>query len=173
MDLQSLIPNLRFAILACCITCLTLWQARASSTSPAEYLSPAALAASPDGKRVFIACATANQVAVFDLAGGRVSDRIPVPDPPSGLALSPDGARLYVTCAAPQSSVRVLEAGSGKVLATIPVGYTAMAPVVSPDGTTLFVCNRFNNDVSVINLNTAQPAMPHPRPTRTRGCGHH
>ena len=155
-SLQFPIPQLRIAILASCIACLTPWQARASSVPPADYLSPAALAVSPGGSRLYIACATANQVAVLDPATRRVVDRIPVPHPPSGLALSPDGARLYVTCAAPQSTVRVFEASSGKPLGTIPVGYNAMAPVVSPDGTTLFVCNRFNNDVSVIGLNTAK-----------------
>jgi len=34
----------------------------------------------------------------------------------------------------------------------IQVGHTAMLPVPSPDGKTLYVCNRFNNDVSVIDL---------------------
>lgn len=79
-----------------------------------------------------------------------------MPQSPSGLALSPDGARLYVTCAAPQSSIRVLDAGSGNTLATIPAGHTAMAPVVCPDGTTLFVCNRFDNDISAIDVKTAK-----------------
>jgi YVTN family beta-propeller protein len=39
-----------------------------------------------------------------------------------------------------------------KVVATIPVGHTAQAPVVAPDGKTLFVCNQFDNDVTVIDL---------------------
>jgi len=155
-NLQFPTPNLCFAILACCIACLTHWQARASSRPPADYLSPAALVAAPDGNQLFIACATANQIAVFDIASGGIVRQIPVPHPPSGLTLSPDGARLYVTCAAPQSSIRVLEASSGKSLATIPAGHTAMAPVVRPDGKTLFVCNRFNNDVSVIDANTTR-----------------
>src|SRR5262249_40539536 len=34
----------------------------------------------------------------------------------------------------------------------IPAGHTAMAPVLSPDGKTLYVCNRFNNDVAVVDL---------------------
>jgi len=140
------------AILASCLACLVSWGTRAALPPQAPYLSPAALAAAPDGTRLFIACATANQVAVFDLASGAVTKRIPVPHGPSGLALSPDGVRLYVTCAAPQSSVRVIEAGSGKTLATIPAGHTAMAPVLSPDGKTLFICNRFNDDISVIDL---------------------
>ena len=31
-----------------------------------------------------------------------------------------------------------------------------MAPVLSPDGKTLFVCNRFNNDISVLDLETGK-----------------
>jgi YVTN family beta-propeller protein len=119
-------------------------------------LSPAALAATPDGTRLFIACATANEVAVFDVASGTITRHIPVPHTPSGLALSSDGARLYVTCAAPQSSVRVLDSDSGKTLATLPAGHTATAPVLSLDGKTLFVCNRFNNDVSLFDLETGK-----------------
>jgi YVTN family beta-propeller protein len=95
-----------------------------------------------------------------------------VPEPPSGLALSPDGAKLFVTCAAPESRVVVIEIrnlfnrrgdalprvqakqqlGLTRFMETIPAGHTAMAPVLSPDGKTLYVCNRFNNDISVIDL---------------------
>ena len=121
---------------------------------PPAYLSPTALAATPEGKWLFVACATARQIVVFDVASGTLAKPIPLPDAPSGLVLSQDGARLYVTCAAPQSHVSVLDAASGKVLATVPAGHTAMAPVLSRDGKTLFVCNRFNNDVSVIDLQT-------------------
>jgi YVTN family beta-propeller protein len=31
-----------------------------------------------------------------------------------------------------------------------------MGPAVTPDGTRLYVCNRFNNDVSVIDLESGQ-----------------
>jgi YVTN family beta-propeller protein len=50
----------------------------------------------------------------------------------------------------------VLDTGSGKTLATLPAGHTAMAPVLSPDGKTLFVCNRFDNDISLIDLETGK-----------------
>jgi YVTN family beta-propeller protein len=110
----------------------------------------------PDGTRLFIACATANEVAVFDVSSGTVTRHIAVPHTPSGLALSSDGARLYVTCAAPQSSIRVLDTASDKVLATLSAGHSATAPVLSPDGKTLFVCNRFNNDISLIDLKTGK-----------------
>jgi YVTN family beta-propeller protein len=101
---------------------------------------------------MFIAYATANQVAVFDVASGKTAKTIEMPDSPLGLALSSDGKQLFVTCAAPSSSVCIVDTGSGKITATIPAGHTAMAPVPSPDGKTLYVCNRFNNCVSVIDL---------------------
>jgi DNA-binding beta-propeller fold protein YncE len=126
----------RLAILACCGACLAFQGAPAASPPQPAFLSPTALAATPEGKWLFVACATARQIAVFDVTRGTLAKPIPLPDAPSGLALSPDGARLYVTCAAPQSHVSVLDATSGKVLATLSAGHTAMAPVLSRDGKT-------------------------------------
>ena len=146
----------RLAVLASCLAWLAPQAARPASLPQPGSLSPAALVATPDGTRLFIACATANEVAVFDVASGAITKQIAVPHTPSGLGLSADGARLYVTCAAPQSSVRVLDTGSGKTLAALPSGHSAMAPVLSPDGKTLFVCNRFNNDISLIDLETGK-----------------
>ncbi len=57
---------------------------------------------------MFIACATANQIAEFDTASARITHCLDVPESPSGLALSRDGARLFVTCAAPASTVCVI-----------------------------------------------------------------
>ena len=95
----------------------------------------------------------------------RIVDSNAVPASPSGLALSPDESRLFVTCAAPESKVCILDLrprepihgakglGAGfRMAATIPTGHTSLAPAPSPDGKTLYVCNRFNNDVSVIDL---------------------
>jgi YVTN family beta-propeller protein len=146
----------RLVILACCGACLAFREARAATPPQPTCLSPTAVAATPEGKWLFVACATGKQIVAFDVARGTVAKSVPLPDAPSGLALSPDGARLYVTCAAPQSHVSVLDAASGKVLATLPAGHTAMAPVLSGDGKTLFVCNRFNNDVSAIDLQTGR-----------------
>ena len=88
--------------------------------SKSGYLSPTALAVTSDGKTLFVACATANQVAVFDVSSGKVRRMISVPESPQGLALSRDGARLFVTCAAPESKVCVVEVAKGKVATSIP-----------------------------------------------------
>jgi YVTN family beta-propeller protein len=124
----------------------------AAFSSPQPWLSPAALAASTDGTTLYIGCVTGNRVLVFDLASRKVTRSVPVAPSPAGLCLAPDGQRLFVTCAAPASRVCVVDTGHGRVIGEFPAGHTAMAPVLSPDGKTLFVCNRFDNDVSVLNL---------------------
>lgn len=115
-------------------------------------LSPTALAATGDGKAIFVACATANQVLRLDLDMRRVTSSFPMPGAPSGLAISPNGSTLYVTCASPESKVCVVDLFKARIVRQFEAGHTAMAPVLSPDGRTLFVCSRFNNEVRVIDL---------------------
>jgi len=118
----------------------------------ASWLSPTALAVSPDGRTLFVACATGDRVLVFDLAAHKVVKSIATPASPTGIALSADGKTLYVTCAAPESQMCIVDVAKARVSGKLPAGHTACAPVLSPDGRTLFVCNRFNDDVSVLDL---------------------
>ena len=115
-------------------------------------LSPTALAVSPDGKVLYVACATANEVLYLDLTNRNILNSIPMPEPPMGLALSLDGSELFVTCAAPESKVCIVDVSKAAIVKTIPAGHTAMDPVLAPDGKTLYVCNRFNNDIGVLDL---------------------
>jgi YVTN family beta-propeller protein len=115
-------------------------------------LSPTALVAAPDGQVLYVACATARCVLFFDPAERKILNLIPMPESPMGLVLSSDGAELYVTCAAPESQVCIVDVASAAIVKTIPAGHTAMDPVPSPDGQTLYVCNRFDNDIGVLDL---------------------
>ena len=122
----------------------------ASVAAPA-YQGPTNLVACPQGKALFVLCQDANQIAVVDVASGKVTRKIACPAPPTGLTLCPEGKMLFVTCAKPEGSVAVIDAASGEVKRTIAAGHSARAPVLSPDAKKLYVCNRFNNDVSVID----------------------
>jgi YVTN family beta-propeller protein len=121
-----------------------------------KYLSPSALVAARDGRRLFIACATANEVATFDTASAKVIHSLQVDPCPLGLALSKDSSRLYVACAGLASTVCVVDvaANQPRIVKRIPAGHTAMAPLLSPDDKRLYVCNRFDNDVAIIDLAT-------------------
>ena len=120
--------------------------------SAATYLSPTALASTKDGKTLFVACGTANQVLFLSTATRQVSATLTLPKPPSGLTLSPDGTQLFVTCAAPKSDVCIVDLARKKIADTIAVGHSALAPVLSLDGKTLYVCDRFNDAVGIVDL---------------------
>jgi YVTN family beta-propeller protein len=152
---------------------LASWPARASApteiTRPAPakknaYLAPSAIAAPADGSKLFVACEATAEVLVFDTGSKKVSSRIPVAASPSGLALAADGAKLYVTCAGPASMVCIVDTAKGKVVDRLAAGYQAQSPVLSTEGLRLYVCNRFNNDVSVFDLATRKEIRRIPVP---------
>jgi YVTN family beta-propeller protein len=131
--------------------CRVLVACPVSAADAPRWLGPQTLAASPDGTRLMIACSDARRILAVDVATGKVTASIEVPAEPTGLVFDWTGERLYVTCAAPQSTVCAIDAGE-RIVARFAAGHTAIAPVVSPDGTRLYVCNRFDNDISVIEL---------------------
>lgn len=146
--------------------CAILWLALASAfAAPAPaYLSPTALVPSPDGKTLYVACFTANQVAFYDIAAQKITRAVSMPASPSGLALTADGAKLFVTCSAPESTICLVDTRSAKLLDSFPAGHTAMSPVLSPDQKTLFVCNRFNNQIALFDLASRKPVAQIPVP---------
>jgi len=128
----------------------------AGAADAGQWLAPAALAISTDGRELFLGCAKSQHVLVLDAATLRVEKSIALPGQPSGLVLSPDGLKLYATCAAPVSTLAVIDLARGKVERGIPAGHTALGPTLSPDGRTAYVCNRFNNEVEVIDLSNGK-----------------
>ena len=135
---------------AAILLCLTL--TLACGGKPAGDLAPLALAASRDGKTLFVAESAASRVDVIGTASGKIERTIVLPDAPGGLGLSADGSRLFVSGAAPAGRVHVVNLANRRIEASIEVGHTPGALVAGSDGRTLYVCNRFSNDVSVIDL---------------------
>jgi YVTN family beta-propeller protein len=129
--------------------------ARRSTPAPVvDHLGPVAVAASRHGKVLFVA--NARRISVVSTAHRRVVTSVEMPFAPTAVALSTEGKRLYVACAAPKSVVCELDAVSYRVLRSLPAGHTASGLALSPDGKRLYVCNRFNNDVSVIDLESGK-----------------
>ena len=88
-------------------------------------LHPSALAPSPDGKLLYVACADGDAIDVLDVASERVVARIAVGLPqgagasPNGLAVAADGT-LYVSLGAQNA---VAEIRDGRVVARVPAGW--------------------------------------------------
>ena len=130
----------------------SIFIARAASSPAIDSLGPLDLVADPSGKILYIAEATAQQVAVVDAVSGEIKKTIAIPGKVSGLALTSDGSRLYVTAAAPEGRVIIINTKTYDTIASISVGHSPTSPILSPDGKTIYVCNQFDNDVSVIDL---------------------
>ena len=116
-----------------------------------HYISPCALTAGPE-RMLYLAEQGREQVAVYDRENGRVRRHIRVPKRPTGLALRPGGKHLLVTCGGPEGRLMDLELLPGDVRQSIPLGHTPTAPVQGPKGEMAYVCNRFDDTVSVVDL---------------------
>jgi YVTN family beta-propeller protein len=122
-----------------------------------KYRSPCDIKASPDGKTLYVAEQTAKKLAVIDFQSKTLIKEIPLPNEPTGIAVAPDGNRVYVTCSSelwPSGMVCEILPASGKVSRRLPAGHGCRAPVISPVDNTLFICNTFDNDVSVVDVST-------------------
>ena len=120
-----------------------------------KYLSPIDLVASPDSGTLYVAEQTAKQIAVINLQTNTVTKEIKLPNEVTGLAVAPNGLKLYVTCSSdhwPAGMVCEVDIGSGRVARRMAAGHGARAPVISPDGAILYICNPFNNNVSVVDI---------------------
>jgi YVTN family beta-propeller protein len=118
----------------------------------AAYKGPCDVAASPDGKRLYVVENDARALAVVSIAEGKVVRTIPLPDKPTGVCVSPDGKSACVTCGAANGLLCLVDTLTAKVTAKLPVGHSPRGPCLSPNGERVYVCNRFDNNVSVIDL---------------------
>jgi hypothetical protein len=119
---------------------------------PSRYFSPLCLIPSRNSDILFFACDASNVVLRFDTATRRVIGQINVPEALGGSVLSTDGDRLFMAFGALASNVSTFGLTGRAAIGNIVVGHGAAALVASPDGKTLYACNRFDNDVSVIDL---------------------
>jgi len=95
---------------------------------------PVGLAATADGRELFVGLQADHSVSRVDLATGTLTATAPVSLAPSALALSPDGRRLYV---AAKDAQRVDVLDRTTVLAAappLPVGHGPIAITIDPQG---------------------------------------
>jgi len=130
-----------------------------------KYRSPAAMAASPDGKYLYVAEQTAKRIAVIDLTAKSVAREILMPNEPTGIAVTADGSKLYVTCSSQQWPAGILceiSASAGTVLRRIAVGHSARSPVINPAGTKVYVCNWLESTISEVDISAGKEAAKIP-----------
>lgn len=134
---------------------------------------PGALAASPDGTRLYVNTVLSPNpgyvVQVLDTSSGATVAIIPlnVPQSGSGMAIAPDGTRLYVTNQALNgSNVKVIDTATNAVVATVETPTVPRAIDVTPDGQFAFVAVQEAGQVRAIS--TASLAVVASVPAGTR-----
>ncbi len=127
-----------------------------SAAETGQYLGPIDVVASPDQSTLYVVQYDGQRVDAVDVQEGQIVRSIVCPAAPTGVAVSADGDWLYITCEGPAGVVSIARSETGEIVQQIAVGHTPGAPVLSPDGSRLYVSNRFNNDVSVIDLGSKE-----------------
>jgi DNA-binding beta-propeller fold protein YncE len=112
---------------------------------------PTEMALSPDGKRLYVACANSTKVSVLDTARGEGLETIAcslypsarVGNTPNSVALTPDGQMLFVANADNNNVAvfNVAEPGKAKPLGFIPVGWYPTSVRYNPADKHLYVAN--------------------------------
>jgi DNA-binding beta-propeller fold protein YncE/mono/diheme cytochrome c family protein len=113
-------------------------------------LTPTEVAASPDGRTLYVALEGGGAVGVVDRATFRLSRSIPCPGVPRGLAVLDAGRTLAVAGGANPGWLALVDAATGRALRTIPLGHTPRAPVATADGR-LFVLEQFDGTIAEID----------------------
>jgi YVTN family beta-propeller protein len=110
---------------------------------------PNQLVMHPKDDRLFVACASTNNVAVIDAKRGVVTETIstalfpksPEGSTPDALAVAPDGKTLYVANADNNcvAMVDIATANESQVKGFIPTGWYPTAVAVTPDGKNILI----------------------------------
>jgi alpha-galactosidase len=128
---------------------------------------PSGVAATPNGKYVYVTDHGSKNVDVIDTATNAVVATVPVGAGPYGIAVTPDGKHAYVADNG-SNNVDVIDTATNTVTATIPVGAQPYGLAITPDGTTAYVSNQGANTVSPIDTTTDTAGTPIPVGTAPR-----
>ncbi|MCX4750842.1 GH92 family glycosyl hydrolase [Kitasatospora sp. NBC_01287] len=110
----------------------------------------AGLAATPDGKTVWVSDFGDGTVQPIDTATLAAGPPVRVGSQPERVAVSPDGAHLWVADQG-DGTVSVVDLASRAVTATIPVGTAPFGVALTPDGSRAYVSDNGSGAVSVLD----------------------
>lgn len=136
-----------------------------------------------DGGATTAYAATAEGLAIVDVAAGERTALVPYSQPAStvsygeyrpgglGLAVSPDGARVYVavTTGSGDAVLDVVDTASAKVIGSAPVGMRPFDVLVAPDGSWAATVDHDSFTVTVVDAATLAPTVHEVAPFGTVG----
>ncbi len=115
--------------------------------------APVGIAASKDGKKVYVANSGSNTVSVIDTSNETVTATVDVGTTPEGVAVTPNSKEVYVTNQ-DSNNVSVIDTSNDTVTYTIKVKSHPEGVSITPDGREAYIANEGSDDSSVIDIPT-------------------
>ncbi len=131
---------------------LNINSSASQGTSQDANASPVALVADAWGTGVYVAEYLPKRLVHITLSNGQEDWSASLPASPTSLVADVVRGRLYVTLDGSPGKVMALDAGTGRILFSVVVGHSPAGLALNLDGKLLSVCNRFNNSVSLIDI---------------------
>jgi YVTN family beta-propeller protein len=164
---------------------ITIINARSNQVEKTILLEPAAalkglrgvlpfgMALSPDEKRLYVACAGINSVAVVDAGKGKVLGYFPTAWFPARLAVSPEGKTLYVANtkgfgAGPNGGPNFQEGPEGVYIGDIVHGFVSIVSIPEGRGLKQMTARALQNNGFIPETQTAPRSADFPVPPRAQ-----
>ena len=113
---------------------------------------------SPDGARVYISNEADNTLDVVDRKSGKIVKKVPLSGHPNNIAVTKDGGRVVVAIAEQVGALDLIDTTSLTRAKSIPVNGRQHNVYVTPDGKYSVSGSTRSNVISVVDLQTEQPA---------------
>ena len=122
---------------------------------------PVGIAASPDGRLLYVAARGDNEVRVISPGDGGLVARVPVGSAPHAVCVLPNGRFAYVANSRSEN-VSVIRLSDNQVVATVPVQDFPIFCCATPNSRDVYVTNHGSGTVSVISTdnNTIKATIP-------------
>lgn len=112
------------------------------------------LAVSPDGSTLYVSRASVGDVAVFDVASGKLLWRLPIGKIRADhLRLSPSGNHLVVSAIA-EDKVKIIDTAKKKIIAVISTGGQPHSIKYNPDGSKIFIGEKKGKGITIVDANS-------------------
>jgi len=113
---------------------------------------------SPDGTRVYVSNEADSTLDVVDRKSGKLIKRVPLSGHPNNIAVTRDGGRVVVAIAEQSGALDFIDTTSLTRAKSIPVNGRQHNVYVTPDGKYSVSGSTRSNVISVVDLQTEQPA---------------
>lgn len=112
------------------------------------------LAVSPDGSTLYVSRASVADVAVFDVASGKLLWRLPIGKVRADhLRLSPSGNHLVVSAVA-EDKVKIIDTAKKKIIAEISTGGQPHVIKYNPDESKIFIGEKLGKGITIVDANS-------------------